>query len=764
KVEMDINKNELSAKGVRDSTDNYKGKPKFKQGTDEFTADSLKYNIETKRGFAFGIITKQEDGYLHSEHTKIMEDKRIYVKNGKFTTCDLEHPHFYVAMSKAKIVPEKQIVTGPAYLVIEDIPLPLVIPFGFFPTKRGRASGVIIPTFGEDQDQGFYMRNGGVYFGINDYIDLKLLGDFYTLGSWRTFVNSNYVKRYKFYGNFDFTFSSLVFDELRQKPSYNINWNHRQDPKARPNSNFNANVNYGAAGHNRYNARNTDEYLNTSIRSSVSYDKKFPNTPLRSSLNFTHNQNNLDSTISLSLPYATFSMSSLTPFKRKTTIGKPKIYENIRVSISSEFQNKLTNAKMDSTFYTQKTLDQFQRAFRHTIPVSTSIKFLKYFSLNPMANFTERWYFDKITKQWDDNLPVYSKTDTTYGGVRVDTIKQFNRVYDISLSAGVSFKIYGMYALKNKTIRAVRHVLTPTVNFSWRPDYGRKHWGYYSWYIDSKGRVQPYSYFENGMYGVPGRGKFSTLNISLSNNLEMKVRNRKDTTTFTRKITLIEDFGISGSYNFAADSLKMSYINVYGRTNILRRVNVRYMASFDPYVVTMDNRYKTIVRTNTYMYDKYGRPWRIENSQWEVSTGLQLGPLKDRPKNQEKKYATYSEFKPPWSLSFNYTLSLPRKYFYNEMNLIDSVDSRVVQTLSFYSNFKITNKWSVRFNSGWDFENNKITYTTIDIVRDLHCWEMKFNWIPFGRMQRYEFLLHVKARIFQDLKVEKKQNYGDVFY
>ena len=766
-VELDMKKREVYAHGKIDSVGNYRGRPNFKQGDEVFDSDTLKYSFESKKGLVYGLVTKQEDGYLHSEKTKILPDKEVNVQSGKFTTCDQENPHFYIAMTKALVIPNDKIVSGPAYLVVEDVPIPLGVPFGFFPNKKGSASGILLPTFGNDQLRGYYFKDGGFYFNLGKYVDLILKGDIYTLGSWRASADMNYKKMYKFSGSFLFTYASLVANEKRQTPTLCVKWTHTQDPKASRSGTFGASVNFQTSGFSKNNAQTMNDYLSPTISSSITYSKSSIFKVANLTISGLHNQNLQDSIINLSLPNVSFSASSLTPLKRKKAVGKTRWYEDIRLSYSFDGQNRLDNAKMDSTFFTKSTLDKFQMGMKHSIPISTSIKLLKYFTISPNINFTDRWLFDKVSQRWDDSLPI--KGSTTKGGIVSDTIHGMNSVWDYSLGVGLNTNIYGMFVFKNKVIKAIRHKMTPSISYTFTPNFGERQYGYFSTYNDKYGDPVRYSYYSNSIYPFATDGKRSVVGFRLSNSLELKVRNRKDTVTYTRKISLIDNFDIATSYNFAADSMKWDYITVSGTSNLLKRINIRYDASLDPYQVGK-NKNGDIVRIRSLMidnYDSYGRLYRKESSQLSVSTTLQLGPTNEANTTSTKtqpKIAYFSDFSMPWNLNITYTWSLPRKYYYNYNNKIDSIASKITQTLGVSGTVNFTKHWKVQCSSGWDFVANKISYTKFDFYRDLHCWDMTFLWIPFGGMQRYEFGVKVRAGVLKDLKIDKKKTYGNVFY
>ncbi|MBO4778705.1 MAG: LPS-assembly protein LptD, partial [Bacteroidales bacterium] len=681
-IELNVVKREVFAKGLPDSTNEVKGSPVYKDASESFDADSMRYNFDSKKGLAFGIYTQQDEAYLHGGRTKIHDNKEIHIQHGKYTTCDDKDPHFYVEMTKAKIVVDDKIVFGPAWVVVDEIPIPVVLPFGYFPIKKGRSNGIIIPTIGEESTKGFYFRNGGVYFGISEYVDFKWLADVYSLGSWRTTLSSNYKVRYRFNGNFSVTYASLVSNEIRQAPTFNVKWSHSQTQKSPYSPNFSANVNYGSAGYAKQNTYSTSEYLNNQVSSNIYLSKKFAGTPLAISASLSHSQNNIDSTITLTLPQLRLTASTFTPLKRKHAVGKERFYEKIAVSYTGEMQNKLVNAKLDSNFYRKETLDLFQSGINHSIPVSASFKLFKYITVSPSFNYQERWYTTKLKKEWDDDYIQYTKTDTIIGGVRIDTLSEFNRVYNYSLGVSANTKIYGMYRFRGQALKAIRHVVTPTVSYVITPDFSSDKYGYYGKYVkNSNGDEALYSYYEKGIYGVPSSQKQSSISFSLGNNVEAKVRSKTDTVTGTKKIKLIENLSLSGSYNFAADSLKMSLISLSGYSTILNRFTVRYSATFDPYAIGVkesDNGSRTQVRVNNYMIDKYGSLWRKTQDQWATSLSYTFGPINDKDDNLNLPVdEMYSYWDVPWNLSVSYSLSIPRKYYYDYNNQLDSVSNNV---------------------------------------------------------------------------------------
>ncbi len=766
-IELDLKKNEVFAKGLLDSLGKIVGKPVFKQGSDEFESEKIIYNFETKKGLIKGVFSKQSGGFLHSETTKKLPNNEICVKNGKYTTCDLKHPHFYIALTKAKVIPDDKIISGPAYLVIEDIPLPVGIPFGFFPNTKSRKSGVLIPTYGEEKRRGFFLKNGGWYFGISDYFDLSVKGDIYSKGTWQSNVRSRYKKRYKYTGNVDVSYSDLVVSEkglsdYMKTTQYKILWTHSQDPKASPNSNFSANVNLGSVTYDKFSSTNTAAYLNNTTQSSIHYNKTFPNTPFNFSANFNHSQNSSDSIVNLTLPEMTFKMKRIFPFKLKNNLGKPKWFEKIGINYSSNLKN--TVSIIDTSLFTQKTLDNFKYGVVHKIPVSTSFKILKYFTASPSVNYTERWYFSYLNK-------YINEADTS---LVTDTLSGFNRVFDYNYNAAINTQIYGMFQFKKLFIKAIRHRVTPSVTLSYRPDFSENKWGYYK--TDPMDSTKTYSVYANGIYTAPGKGKSGLVSFNVGNNIEMKVKSKKDTITGIKKIILIENLTFSTSYNMLADSLNWSKIRISGRTKLLKRLDVNYSANLDPYIQKADST-GVMRNVNKFEWTENHRLARFMNSNWRFGFNLNLSPKlfkKDKqettnPNNPDKSimfnnddYNNYDYFNIPWSLNLMYTLSYNNTYFYvNNRVKADSIANNIVQTLSFRGDFSLTKKWKVGFSSGYDFVNKDFSYTSVNITRDLHCWVMRFNWIPFGFRQSYNLEIGVKSTILQDLKFRKQQSWFD---
>ena len=764
-IEMDMENNIVFAIGIKDSTGKYIQKPVFKQGEDSYSADEIRYNFKTKKGFIKGVIIEMEGGFIHGETTKKLANNQTCLRHGKYTTCDLAHPHFYFELTKAQVIPNDKIVSSFAYLVVADIPMPLGIPFGFFPNKKGSTSGVLIPEYGEEENRGFYFRNGGYYFVINDYLHASLTGSIYTKGSWDANLNMNYRQRYKFNGNLDLKYMVNAFGDKQsadygENKSYSLKWNHKQDSKSRPNSNFSASVDLSSASYDKYNTYNIRNRFNTTKLSNITYSTKFPGTPFRLNANFRHSQNSTDSTVSLSLPIVSLNMSRIYPFKKKKAIGSAKWYEKIGLTYSSNMENK-TKVKEDILF-TNAVYDKLKYGVKHNFGSSTSMKILKYFNFTPSANYTERWYFDHIEKNWEWNRDVNGNISADSSGfIKTDTIKnEFNRVYDFGVSASFNTKVYGMYTFNSERIKAIRHVMTPTVTFSYRPNFGTdsyNYWGRYVKYIEQNGKtnevVYNYSYYEQGIYGRPSNIESGTINFNLSNNLEMKYRNPKDSLAEDKKLKLLESFAINTSYNIAADSINWSPLTLRARTNLFKIINLNVAATIEPYAI--DSTFGRLTTVNTFEYNKSGKIGRLSSG--NISVGMSF---KSKTKKEDKSivsktpYYGYTEFDIPWTFRVNYNLRYSKTYF----------TAKTTQTVNFTGDFSVTPKWKIGFSSGYDFEHKKITSnTSINIYRDLHCWEMSFRWIPFGFYQSYNFQINVKSSILKDLKIPRKRSYYDNF-
>jgi hypothetical protein len=757
-IELDLDKREVSAYGTR-SGDTIIGKPRFEQEQEAFDAVEMRYNFDTKRGQVFGIITEQSDGFLHSQVVKMHANEEIHVCGGKYTTCDHEHPHFYVHMTRAKLIPDKQIVTGPAYLVLEDVAMPIAIPFGFFPNKRGRSSGILMPSYVDELDRGFGFRDGGVYLGLSDYYDLTMRGDIYTLGTWRLSGNAQYALRYKFSGNLLVEYAQIVQNEKKLSPTTRIQWNHRQDPKAHPTRNLSSNLNIVTGNHNRQNARIEEDYLQVQIGSSVNYTNRTQNGLINYGLSASHSHNMIDTTMSLTLPAANLSVNNIYPFRRKNTAPKDNPLTKLNIRYSGRFESRTPIMKLRNETTIWDVLDTANRGIIHTVPISTSMRIGKFLNLTPNATYTGRMYFesDSIWYNKEKKMP-----DKMLGGIDTVTNKEFVWLHDVSAGASLSTKLYGMYNFNTDAVRAMRHVLTPTVGFTYRPGQA----GYHKEFKDGNNRTREYSPYKNGIYGVPGKNESGIMNFNLSNSLELKVRNEKDTITGTQKVSLIENLSISSSYNFLADSLHWSDITVNASNTFFKRLSVGYTGNFSPYAMGKDTL-GALVKTNTTHYEKTKELLRTNSTSWKFSTSLALGPTKEknpaRASAAKPKYPGYVDLSMPWTCNLSYTYSVPKTFYYNEYSKLVRTDRKPEQSAGINGSLSLTEKWRVTYRTGWDFTRKDFNITTFGIYRDLHCWEMNMSWTPFGQWQRYEFKLNVKASVFQDLKVQKSDVYRNTF-
>ncbi|MBN1989473.1 MAG: LPS-assembly protein LptD [Bacteroidales bacterium] len=766
-IEFDMEKRVVFAEGRPDSTGAIAGKPLFKEGNQEFAMDNIFYNFDSRKAKISGVITEQAGGYLHSSVTKKMANDHINVAGGKFTTCDQEHPHFYIAISKAKLIPNDKIIAGPAYIVIEDVTLPIGIPFGFFPSTSSRQSGVILPEYGEEANRGFFLRGGGFYFGFSDYMDMTLTADVFSLGSWAGRARSQYRKRYKYSGNFSFDLARNVIGEqgtvnYSKSSTYWLRWSHSQDPKARPNTTFQANVNFGSSSHNKLNSVALQEYLSNSITSSISYSRVWEGTPFSLTTSLNHSQNTRDSIVNIGFPRVSFNVARVYPFKKKNATGPATWYQKIGFSYNTSLDNSVT-VKEDQLF-TEQVFDKFKSGMKHDIPLSTSFNLLKYVTVSPSVNYSEVWYLKTIEKSWDEEKK----------SVVIDTIPGFKRAWQYSTSASMSTKIYGMYNFGPKSpVVAVRHMMTPAISFSYRPDFSGPEYGYFKEVqTDETGsKFQQYSIFEQGVYGGPSAGEAGMIGLSLGNNLEMKVRSLKDSTADFRKIKILESFSVSTSYNLLADTMNLSDISISGRTNLFNKISINFSGGFSPYAITEKGQVY-----NRFQIQEKGKLARFTRGNVGLSFSLNGGKkgnddgstnppdaippaLGTNPSGtymgdaMSTDYANlnYVDFDVPWNVRLQYNFT------YNKPGL----EKNISQTLGFSGDLSLTKKWKVAFTSGYDFKNNRLTTTSFNIFRDLHCWEMRLTVVPFGDRKSYSFQINVRPGILQDLKLTKKDSHFD---
>lgn len=748
RILIDMDKKELTAEGVADSLGNVTGSPHFSQGNQKFRSSTIRYNFDTKKGKIGYVITQEGDGFIHGEVVKKDPENNFFIRRGMYTTCDLDTPHFAITSNKLKVISNNKIVTGPAYLTIESVPTPIAIPFGFFPNKKGRSSGVIFPVFGESAQRGFYFQHLGYYFGFNDFFNLALTSDLYTLGSFTLDASSLYKNRYRYSGSFQLSYAYTVTSEP-ELPDYNsrkdfhINWSHNQDPKANPNRSFSASVNAGSSSYYQNTISSTNNFLSNTFQSSISYSRTFPGKPYNLGVQLTHSQNTITHDIRITSPDLSFNVARIYPFRRKHTAGAQKWFEKIGASYSVRATNYIQTK--DSMLFRRESLDQFQNGIQHNIPISTSFNILKYFTVTPSANYTERWYFKTTQYDWD---PERLQTDTMQ-------VHGFQTNRDYQFSVGTSTRIYGMFQMPRGPIAAIRHVLTPSVSLSYRPDFSAQSFGYYkSVQTDSTGTERNYSIFQSNVYGGPPAGKYGTLSFSLNNNLEMKVRTRSDTGEVLKKIKLLESLNFGAGYNLMADSMKWSVLSVNGRTTILDKIGINFGAILDPYAFDENNR-----DYNRFQYDMNRQVFRLTSASLSFNYTLNKQAPKQGNKysKQELDYINshpeeYVDFTIPFNLSMSYTMSYSKT---------GALPSTTRQSASVNGDFSLTSRWKIGFNSWYDFDNGRFTNFGVNFYRDLHCWEMRLGWIPFGFQQSYNFQINVKASILQDLKLIKKRDFYD---
>lgn len=798
-IELNLDNSTVYAVGRTDSVGEVVGNPIYKDKDGEYESESMSYNFKTKRGYITNVITEQGEGYLTGGRTKKTEDDILYMENGRYTTCDNhEHPHFYLQLTKAKVRPKKNVVAGPAYMVLEDVPLPLAVPFGFFPFSKKYSSGIIFPTFGEEMNRGFYIRDGGYYFAINDYVDLALTGEIYTKGSWGVKARSAYVKRYKFSGSIDISFINTVtgdkgMPDYSKQNNFRVAWTHTQDPKSSTNSTFSASVNFATSGYTRNNVGsyyNPNQFTQSTSSSSINYTYRVPNAPLSISATANVTQRTQDSTLNVSLPSLTISLSQLRPFKRKNASGPERWYEKIQLSYSGRFQNSIT-AKQDEIFK-KNLLKDWRNGISHNVPISATFSLFKYLNMTASVNLTDRMYFSKVMRDWDPQASA----------VVNDTVNGFYNVFDFNVGVTLQTKLYGFYTpmkFLGDAVKQIRHVLTPSVSFTYAPDFSDPMWGAYEMlrYTNQQGQYveQIYSPFQNGIFGTSPKGERGVINLSFANNLEMKVKSSADSTG-VKKISLIENLTVGTSYNLAADSLRWSNINVNVLIKLAKGLNLNLRTTWDPYCYQL-NSAGNPVRVDV-LRSQAGKGWaRLSSAGTSFSYTLNNDTFKkkekrDKPdaegevsdsddplansaaadeertqrrrsggdKNNNDEYDSdgYYRWKVPWSLTINYSVS----YAYGKFNKQKmEYDGRFVQNLSLSGSLKFTKAWSFNFSASYDFDAKKLAYMNCTISRDLHCFTMSASFVPVGPYKSYNFHIAVKSSLLKDLKYDKQSHAYD---
>lgn len=802
KVHMNLDKSTVRATGTIDSTaeGGIKGKPVFTMGKDEYKSDTMAFNFKSKKGLIKGVYTEQQDGFLSGEVGKRDSTGSIYLQHGRYTTCDKPHPDFYIALSRAKVRPGKDVVFGPAYLVVADVPLPLAIPYGFFPFSKKYSSGFIMPSYGDESDRGFYLRDGGYYFAISDKWDLKLLGEIYTKGSWGVSAASNYRKRYRYSGSFLFSYQDSKtgdkgLPDFAEQESFKIQWNHRQDPKANPYSSLAASVNFATSNYERNNLNsmyNPQTLTQTTRTSSVSWSTGFSSIGLSLSATTNLAQDMRTSSIQITLPDLNISLSRFYPFKRKHLVGKERWYEKISMSYTGQLANSISTTE-DKILHSNLIKD-WKNAFQHTIPVQANFTLFNYINVTPSFNFTDRMYSKRVTRGWDNTLQKEVVRDTTYG---------FHNVYNWSMSVGASTKLYGFWVPNRKLfgdkIQAIRHVITPQVTFSYAPNFAARRYGYYDsyQYTDASGNVKlvEYSPYQDELYSVPGKYKTEMISWDVSNNIEMKIKSDKDTTGY-KKISIIDELGASMSYNAAADYHRWSDLSMRLRLKWWKNYTFSMNAQFATYAYELDANGKPYVGNHTEW--GYGRLPRFQGMSQNFSFTLNPEKLKkwfgrkddkdddkvsvdsDGPDTniesnmdddlEKGKYAAkkkrgniaetdddgYMSFNMPWSLTIGYGITMRENTAGRFNTKTMRYPYKFTQTLNFSGNIRISDGWNINFSSGYDFENHAMSMTTASLSRDLHCFNMSAS-VVLAPYTSYNFTFRCNAATLTDaLKYDKR--------
>jgi hypothetical protein len=789
-IELNMETGLIFAIGRKDSTGKTVGSPDFKQGQEQFKSKELTYNFKTKKGYIKHIVTEQEGGYLNSAVTKRMEDGSLNINMSTFSTCDASPPHFSVNFSKAKVIPGKKIISGPAYLVLEDIPLPIILPFGFFPIQKKRSSGLILPKYFQGQQLGYGLTNGGYYFVLNDYVDLSMSGDIYTNGTWMINASSNYRRLYKYAGNFSLSYASNIaghkgLSDFSKTSNYRIGWTYNQDGKARPGSRFSASVNMSSSSFDRNNSYTVSEHINSQRQSSVSYSRNWEGTPFNLSASVNHSQNVRNKTVSLNLPKLNFNVARIYPLKSRKSVGAPKWYQELQFSYSASLDNQINTR--DSLLFTKEVWKNMRNGFSHQAPLSLQLRPFRNFSISPQVMYSGVLYTQKIEKRW---VADYFNTDLNKVVPTVinDTLRGFYYGQSVNPSISASFnpQIFGMYEFKNpeSRIQKIRHIIRPSVSFSYVPVMkGLTTDMYRQVQIDTTGKMGEYSIFEGNIFGTPSLGRRSgAVSFSLVNIVEAKVFAKNDTTGKPKNFKIIDNFTINTSYNIFAESQKWTPLTMNYRTTLFENLNFAANSNFSFY--GLDSAGRTI---NKFYYTQTKKLLRMTSL--SATLDFDLGRLiagKDKNKPvtpaqgqpsqgaDDEGTATgrtqgmttpagatalpldkwgYVRFDVPWSMRVAYN-------FYYTKNGLDPV---INQTLSLQGDVTLTRKTRINYTTGYDIGRKEITMTSIGIMRDLHCWEMSVDWIPTGYMKSWSFTIRVKAAVLADLKYDRRKDFRDQY-
>ena len=811
-IYMALDSSLVHATGSVDTTGRKYGTPVFKMGSDTYETDTMAFNFKTKKGLINNVYTQQEDGYMTSELSKRDGKGDMHLYHGRYTTCDQPHPDFYFAMSRAKVRPGKDVVFGPTYLVVADVPLPFAIPYGFFPFTKSYSSGFIMPTYGDETSRGFYLRDGGYYFAISDKMDLKLIGEIYTKGSWGLTATSNYRKRYRYNGSLLVSYQNSVegdknMPDYSKTTSFKVLWQHSQDAKANPYRTLRASVNFATSSYERNNLTsmyNPQSYTQSTRTSSVSWGTKFSSLGMSLSTTFNLNQNMRDSTIALTLPDLNISVANFYPFKRKKAVGNERWYEKISVRYTGQFKNEIST-KEDKLMHSSLTKD-WRNGMQHNIPISGNFTLFNFLNVNPTFNFTDRMYTQKYKRSWDEQRQQEV----------VDTLQGFYNVYNWNMSLGLSTKVYGFFIPNRKLfgdkIDRIRHVFTPTVTFSYAPDFSASRYGYFDTYqkTDANGNVSlvEYNYFQGAVFGTVGKGKTGSVSMDISNNIEMKIKSDDDSTGF-KKISIIDELGASMSYNFAAETRPWSDLSTRLRLKLSKSYTLNLNATFATYAYEADSvgARPYIGNRTEYSYGRFGRfqgmsqnlSYTLDNTKvanffkWlrgekvdkkdkdkkgrgrdddEYDTGLDTnldtdmeagkhGARKENAGMAETDDDGYMKFSMPWSLSIGYGITMRENtsgtFDYDRMRY----PYKFTQTLNFSGNVRLSDGWNISFSSGYDFDAQKLSMTTASLSRDLHCFNMSCQ-VVLSPYTSYNFSFRCNAATLTDaLKYDKRSSYSN---
>ena len=788
---VDWNDKTLDANYLTDSTGKKIGKPIFSEGNQSYETDKITYNFDSRKAKIKGIVTQLDDAYMQGEDVKKNEEDELFISHAMYTTCNLEEPHFHISSGKIKVIPGKKVVSGPFHLKFGDVPTPLGFIFGMFPQPKKKVSGLIMPNYGEEKRRGFYLRDGGYYFAVNDHIDLRLTGDVYSKGSYGMTLGSSYKKRYSYSGNLRFNYNKSKLGDF-ENPStsndFSFSWSHTPDAKGKS-SRFSSSVNFQT---NSYNQNKNlvysdfNESINAQFNSNISYTKTFKGSPFNLSANLRHSQNVQTKKVNLTLPDVSYNMSRIYPFKNLGKLGKTALG---KISISHRFNGKieLTNGSVGNSlsglnilnssnnFSEQidfnmdnlnSIIDRSKIGGKHTIPISTSFNLLKYFTVSPSVNYNEIWYFKKLSYNYNE----------LEDGIEIDTTNSFQRAWSYSSAFALSTRIYGTVFFKKGKIKAIRHVISPEISMSFSPDFTKPKFGYYeNVQINSEGDTKLLSKYENFLFGSPRIGSSASMNFYIGNNLEMKVVDKNDTISGTRKIKIFDNLSFSSSYNFLADSFRLAPIRFSTRTSFFKRlINLSVSGNIDPYTFKLDS----ISENSSGIKNVYQR--RVDELAYKnnqgigslayinMSLGFRFSAKDFRSEDEEEKdssfgtreeidyinsnIAEYIDFNVPWSINASYNLNRRKLGFR---------DPTITQTLTFSGDVSISEKTKISFRSGYDFKFKMLTQTSINATRDLHCWRINFSWVPFGRFQSYNLSINAVSALLQDLKLEKRSRFFD---